>query len=337
MLRLQSYEFNLIYLESKEIGLTDCLSRLPLQDSNAKSIDDDMMLFHKTLSHTNHETLVEATKKDQQLQILKQVICQGWPDRKCDLPLEVMPFWDHRDELSTYNGLVYRGERTVIPAELRSATLKTIHSSHQGILKSKQKARELVFWPGMNKQIEDVVSRCSTCLTHRNAPQKEPMIIHPIPPLPWSKVGADLCELDNQHFLIMVDYYSNFIEVAELERDTRAATVIRKIKENIARYGIMDTLVSDNGPQFACQEFKDFTRAYGIQHTTSSPLHPQSYGLAEKAVQTVKSILKKCTDSGDDVHLALLDLRNTPRDAEIGSPMQRLMSRRAKTLIPSYQ
>ena len=55
-------------------------------------------------------------------------------------------------------------------------------------------------------------------------------------------------ELDNQHFLIMVDYYSNFIEVAELERDTKTATVIRKIKENIARYGIMDTLVSDNGP-----------------------------------------------------------------------------------------
>ena len=106
-----------------------------------KSIDDDMMLFHKKLSHTNHETLVEATKKDQQLQILKQVICQGWPDKKCDLPLEIMPFWDHRDELSTYNAIVYRGECTDIPAELRSATLKTIHSSHQGILKSNRKPK----------------------------------------------------------------------------------------------------------------------------------------------------------------------------------------------------
>ena len=126
-------------LRVKKLGMTDCLSRLPLQDSNAKSIDDDMMLFHKTLSHTNHETLVEATKKDQQLQILKQVICQGWPDKKCDLPLEIIPFWDHSDELSNYNGIVYRGESTDIPAELRSATLKTIHSSHQGILKSNRK------------------------------------------------------------------------------------------------------------------------------------------------------------------------------------------------------
>ena len=139
MLRLQPYEFNLIYVKGKEIGLADCLSRLPLQDSNEKSIDDDMMVLSvEALSHTNHETLVETTKKYQQLQILKQVICQRWPVRKCDLPLEVMPFWDHRDELSTYNGLVYRGERTVISAELRSATLKTIHRSHQGILKSKQ-------------------------------------------------------------------------------------------------------------------------------------------------------------------------------------------------------
>ena len=126
------------------------------------------------------------------------------------------------------------------------------------------------------------------------------------PPLPWSKLGADLCELDNQHFLIMVDYYSNFIEVAEQENDT----VISEIKENIARYGIMDTLVSDNGSIFAFQQFKDFTRANGIQHTTSSPLHPHSSCLAEKAFQTVKSILKICTDSEDDLHLALLDLHS---------------------------
>uniref|UniRef100_A0A8W8NSN5 TRPM SLOG domain-containing protein n=1 Tax=Magallana gigas TaxID=29159 RepID=A0A8W8NSN5_MAGGI len=65
-----------------------------------------MVMVAETLSYTNHETLVESTKKDQQLQILKQVICQGWPERKCDVPLEVMPFWDFCDELSSYNGLI---------------------------------------------------------------------------------------------------------------------------------------------------------------------------------------------------------------------------------------
>ena len=95
----------------------------------------------------------------------------------------------------------------------------------------------------------------------------------------------------------------------------------------------MDTLMSDNGPQYTSAEFKSFVTSYGIQHITSSPLYSQSNGLAEKAVQTVKNLFKKCKESGDDVYLSLLDLRNTLRDETIGSPMQRLMGRRAKTLL----
>ena len=57
----------------------------------------------------------------------------------------------------------------------------------------------------MNKQIEDVVSRCSACLRYQHKPQKEPMIIHPLPSLPWSKVATDLFELDGLHYLIKVD------------------------------------------------------------------------------------------------------------------------------------
>lgn len=77
-----------------------------------------------------------------------------------------------------------------------------------------------------------------------------------------------------------------------------------------------------------------FVASYGIEHVTYSPLYPQSNGLAEKSVQTVKNLMKKCLESGDDVYLALLDLRNTPKDEQIGSPMQRLMGRRTKTLLP---
>ena len=145
------------------------------------------------------------------------------------------------------------------------------------------------------------------------------------------QVGTDLFEINGCHYLVLVDYFSNFIEVASLKRDTRATTVIKHIKENIARYGIMDELISDNGPQYASTEFANFTAAYGIKHITSSPLHQQSNGLAAKAVQTVKSI---CAESGDDVYLSLLNLRNTPRDNETGSPTLRLMGRRAKTRLP---
>ncbi|XP_052238360.1 uncharacterized protein K02A2.6-like [Dreissena polymorpha] len=166
--------------------------------------------------------------------------------------------------------------------------------------------------------------------------QKEPMIIQPVPELPWSKVGMDLCELEGNNYLIIVDYFSNFIEVAPLQRDTRTSTILKLIKQNVARYGIMGSIISDNGPQFTSAEFREFIEKYGITHITSSPLHQQTNGLAEKAVQTVKNLIKKCSETGDDIYLALLELRNTPRDNN-GSPMQRLMGRRAKTLIPMKQ
>jgi transposase InsO family protein len=145
------------------------------------------------------------------------------------------------------------------------------------------------------------------------------MTIHPIPSLPWIKVGIDLFEDNGHHYLVMVDYYSNFIEVTPPLPDTRTSTVVRHLRRNIARYGIMHTLVSDNGPQFSSAEFEDFTVAYNITHLTSSPLHSQSNGLAEKAVQTVQELMIKCRETGGDIYLSLLDLRNTPRDSEIGS------------------
>ena len=78
----------------------------------------------------------------------------------------------------------------------------------------------------------------------------------------------------------MVDYYSNFIELTPLGKDTRAQRVIKAIKKIIARYGIMDTLISDNGPQFTSKEFREFYEAYGIEHITSSPGHQQANGLS---------------------------------------------------------
>ena len=334
MLKLQPYEFTLIHRSGKDMGLADCLSRLPLNKVGEKAIDEELMVLKlETLSCSNHDKISEATQNDQHFQIVKQVVSSGWPTTKSEVPTEAMPFWDVRDELAVYNGVLYRGERVCIPAELRSETLKAIHKSHLGFVNCKKRAREIVYWPGMNSQIEELVSKCSACLTHRNKSQKEPMIIQPIPSLPWSKVGADLFEIEGNHYLIMVDYYSNFIEVAPLQHDTRTSTVVKQMKANIARYGIMDTLISDNGPQFASGEFKKFMSDYGINHVTSSPLHQQANGLAERAVQSIKNLIKKCFETGEDIYLGLLELRNTSRD-DIGSPMQRLMGRRGKTLVP---
>jgi transposase InsO family protein len=300
-------------------------------------MDDELMVCSTdTLAYSNHAEIAEATMYDEELQTVKKLIQVGWPETRGEVPPAAIQFWDFRDELSTYHGIVFRGERICVPKSMRCEMLKIIHSTHMGMVKCKQRARDLVFWPGMNKQIEEVVSKCVACLENRNRAQREPMTVHPVPKLPWSKVGCDLFQLYDKHYLVMVDYYSNFIELAALP-DTLTSTVVDKIPANVARYGIMDILISDNGPRFASREFKQFADKYKFQHITSSPLHPQSNGLAEKAVQTVKGLIVRCQRTNEDVCLALLDLRNTPCDSVIGSPTQRLMGRRTRTLLPTSE
>ena len=337
-LKLQPYTFNLVHVSGKNIGLADCLSRFPQEpDLEDEVMDDDLMVcIADTVSQNIHSKLKAETDNDEELQELKKLILFGWQKNQRSTDHIGNLYGEYQGELSTYNGVIYRGDRVVIPRSMRPEMLNTLHTSHMGIVKTKQRARDIIFWPGMNKQIEEMIKKCPTCLEFQNKQPKEPMIPHPIPSLPWNKVATDLFELDGNHYLVMVDYYSNFIEVAPLS-DTRTTTVLRQVKANIARHGIMETLMSDNGPQFSSEEFRIAMKKYKINHITSSPLYPQSNGLAEKAVQTVKKMIKKCKATGNDIYLALLDLNNTPRDDLIGSPVQRLMGRRTKTLLPTTE
>ena len=116
-------------------------------------------------------------------------------------------------------------------------------------------------------------------------------------------------------------------------RDLKSSTVITHMKSVMARFGIVDELITDNGTQFTSEEFKTFAQLYEFKHTTSSPTYPRSNGMAEKGVQIAKRLITKANESKTDPYLTLLAYRNTPRD-DIGSPAQRLMSRRAKTRLP---
>ena len=157
---------------------------------------------------------------------------------------------------------------------------------------------------------------------------------HTVPDRPWAKVGADLFELQGQHYLLLVDYYSNFFELARLGSNTRAMCVIDAMRSQFARHGSPEVLVSDNGPQFACREFRTFTQLWDIEHVTSSPRYPQSNGQAERAIGTVKNLMKKAMEDGSDVQLALQSFRNTVREGYSASPAQLLFSRRCRTSLP---
>ena len=126
-----------------------------------------------------------------------------------------------------------------------------------------------------------------------------------------------------------MDYYSKFIETSMMANKT-APTVIIHLKSIFARHGIPEQLISDNMP-FNSTEFKKFAKDWGFQTITSSPRYPQSNGMSEKAVQTVKRILKKAKD----LYIALLECRNTPVTGMTYSPSQLLMNRTTRTKLPT--
>ena len=157
---------------------------------------------------------------------------------------------------------------------------------------------------------------------------------HEVPSRPWEKVATDIFEFKNKSFLITVDYYSNFWAVDKLP-DTKARTVILKLKNHFTRYGCPDKVVSDNGPQFSCNEFATFARTWEFEHCTISPGNSKANGKVESAVKTAKRLLRKALEAGTDPYLAILDYKNTPTQGIWSSPAQRLMGRRTKTLLPT--
>ena len=292
------------------------------------------MVDYLPISDDRLREIQSATEQDEALQVLKTVILEGWSENRSDVPLLAVPYFNDRDELTVQNGIIFKGSRCVIPKSLRPNILSRIHSSHLGIESCLRRARECVYWPLMNSEVKDFISKCTICRTYETAQCKETLMSHDVPQRPWEKVGADLFTLEQKDYLVTTDYYSNFIEIDRLY-DTSSSTVINKLKAHFARYGIPDCVVSDNGPQFNSDAFTKFANTWDFEHCPSSPGHSQSNGKAESSVKTAKKLIKKAKKSQYDPYLALLDHRNTPSQVTSTSPAQKLMNRRTKTLLPT--
>ncbi|XP_028672669.1 uncharacterized protein K02A2.6-like [Erpetoichthys calabaricus] len=337
LLRLQRYDINVVYVPGRLMHLADTLSRAYLQECAAEgSVETEIetinMLQYLPISEGILQKIQRETAKDETFQMLQQVIAQGWPEEKTQVKEEVRQFFSIREELSEQEGVIFRGERALIPVKLRTEIMERIHASHLGMESCLRRARDCVYWPGMSAAIREYIGKCAVCRTVDMRQQKETMYAHDIPRRPWAKVGTDLFSCNNRAYLITVDYFSNFWEIDYLP-DTSSSTVIHKLKAHFTRHGIPDTVISDNGPQYSSQEFKQFRIAWEFRHVTSSPAYPQSNGKAESAVKTAKQLMGKATRAKADPYLAILEHRNTPSQGFNTSPAQRLMSRRTKTLL----
>ena len=112
---------------------------------------------------------------------------------------------------------------------------------------------------------------------------------------PWEKVGIDYFILDGKDFLLLVDYFSKYPKMLQMISKTAQATVA-KLKMIVAQ----QMVIADNMP-FNSKEFKPFAKLWDFQIVTSSSTYPQSNGLVEHNVQSIKCLYKKAHDEGKEL------------------------------------
>ena len=206
------------------------------------------------------------------------------------MPSEIQAYWTFREELTVEDGVVLKGILIVVPHKKCEAAPRLIHEGHLGLGKSKLRAKDTVYWSGLNDQLEKLILNCELCLKYSH-PKCKPKLTttlgQEIPVHPWSKLATDIFHFEGPAYLLIVDYTSRFPIVCKLTSMT-GIHVANQCNLVFSEYGWSDTLISDNGPCYTSQASTSVMQAFNISHITSYPHYPQSNGLAEKYVQIVK-------------------------------------------------
>ena len=203
----------------------DVLCIEELRSNTERELEFVNLIQYLPVSEATQIAIKQATDSDVTLRELKTVIREGWPACNSEVPTNIRNYFPFREELSLQNGLVFKGERPVIPAIVKDDRLGKIHASHIGIQGSLRRAREVINWPGMNKGVEDYVSKCTVCSSQPVKQGKEPLISHELPNRLWEKIAVDLFDLNGTEFVVTVDYYSSFFEVDKLRSKTAEEVV----------------------------------------------------------------------------------------------------------------
>ena len=331
-LRLARFDYVVSHVPGKQLYTADTLSRAP-----SSAAEEPMKLQAVTEAYVKEVAISSlpassktldmyhrAQQDDPVCSTIMQYCQSGWPHM---VHTDLSPFWKVRDYLTVCENLLLYKSRIVIPSSMRRITMEDIHTGHQGVERCCLRARTSVWWPGVTYQITQMVQQCQACV--KEARQKEPLVPTKLPDYPWQVIGTDLFEIKGVHYLITVDYFSRYPEVNKLTTTTSSA-IITALKAVFSRHGLPEVVRSDNGPQYSSHEFARFADTSNFKHVTSSSLYPQSNGQAERAVQTVKNILKQ----SQDPFMGLLSYRSTPMPWCGLNPAELCMGRRIRTSVP---
>ena len=277
------------------------------------------------------------TAHDEELSLLKHIVQCGWFQHICEVPKEIQPYWTFREELTIEDGILLKETHIIVPHSLHQEMIQLLHTGHLGLDKCLNRAKQSMYWPGLYKELKELVTNCTTCLKFSS---KKPNYVsikqharHKIPVNPWSKLASDIFHFEGNSYLLIIDYTSRFPIIRKLSSMTGKA-IAHHTEAIFAEYRWPNTLVTDNGPCYASKEFQKLMEFMSINHITGSPHYPQSNGLAEKFLGIMKNLLYKAKKEGQSPCRALMVYRNTPLCGSLQSPMQILQDRQTHADLP---
>ena len=340
--RIVGYNFTAEWLKGSNNSAPDALSRNPVSDPSPHDILAELDILNqpdisiseiRATTATGHisphlDTLRRTAKEDTEYQQLLQFILNGFPDHRSQLPDSCKRYWSARDHLTIDDDLIVHGCQLLVPVKMRPHILTQLHESHQGSVRTKQRARLSVYWPGIDNDIDNIILACQQCQDHLPSNPKEPIIQKPKPARPFQEIAVDLCSHAGCTYLIIVDCFTDWPAITSLDHGTTSAQVIVAIRQSFCRTAIPDIVWSDGGPQFNSKMFTDFANRWGFQHKVSSPRYPQSNGKVEATVKSMKKLIYASWTGRsldhDKLCRALLQYRNTPSRKDGLSPAQKL-------------
>ncbi len=334
---LRAYEYTTAYKEGKYHCNADALSRLPLpEEAEVERLEERVLMLESSdITLVTADQVKAWTGKDPVLLRVQEMVQNGWSAKLRGE--EFAPYEVRKHELSIQNGCVLWGWRVIVPTPGQENVMRQLHQCHPGVSRMKALARSYVWWPKLDKEVEDMVKGCTTCQEHCNIPAPAPLHPWEWPDKPWSHLHVDYAgPFMEKMFLVLIDSHSKWMDVYPVNSAT-SATTIECLRTSFSNHGLPELLVSDNGTCFTSTEFKDFLRKNGIRHVTSAPYHAASNGLAERGVQTFKRMMKKCPEGTLTAKVArvLFSYRVPPHATTGLSPAELLLGRKLRCTLDS--
>ncbi|XP_039443104.1 uncharacterized protein K02A2.6-like [Culex pipiens pallens] len=335
-LRLQPYRFRMDHIPGSS-NISDILSRLcpPSDEPFDEESEHYLCAVSDEITAITLSDIRDATTKDETLlAVMEAIKSQNWPSM-------LFQYQAFSKELGILDGIVVRDDRIVLPASLRPKALDIAHRGHPGIVSMRRRLRENVWWPYMDRDIGDRIEECAGCAAVSVQGPPEPMCRKEMPDRAWQDIAIDFFSAkDCCTFLVIVDYYSRFLKVIEMN-GTTAGKTIEALQTVFDEQSYPETIRCDNGPPFSSEEFAQYCLRKNIRLVRTIPYWPQMNGLVERLNQGILRSMRIARATSISWRTAVKDYvhmyNTTPHTMTGKAPLELLTGRPVKDLLPSLR